>query len=157
MATINTPIGNFMNPAYEAIAQLLTGAIEVGENQPPGVWLRLPDSVTRISGNKQDQYHPCLAFSLQNRRHGFIEIWIRSTSISGEIPRVITHEPHQHHSSSNCPLTQLAYIDVKSLKRIPKVILERYPPRCVEKDLIWLRTFQRCCIKIHNKTYHSVF
>ena len=61
-----------MNPAYETLAQLLTGAIEVGENQPPGVWLRLPDSVTRIAGNKQDEYHPCLAFSLQNRRQGFI-------------------------------------------------------------------------------------
>ena len=145
-----------MNPAYEALAQVLTGAIKVEENQSPGVWLRLPDSVTRISKSQSDEYHPCVVFSLRNRKQGFIEVWIRSTSISGELPRVITHEAHPHAKTLNCPLKQQAKIDVKSLKRIPKIILERYPPICIEKDLAWLRTFQRCCIKVHNKTYQSI-
>ena len=145
-----------MNPAYEKLAELLMENFTLAQKQPSGVWLRIPDNISGASRRSSTDFHPCLVFSIHTRQHGFIELWVRSTSIDGTLPRYILHDAHLHSNSSVCPLNRRAVLDVKSVKRIPKRVLERYAPQCVENDQTWLRLFERCCLSLHNKTYSSV-
>lgn len=111
--------------------------------QPNAIWYLVADNLTNIKG--QDfAPHPCLLRNAGDLKFGFVFLWIRSASGSGDIPNFIPHLAHEHDRGSRCPLTKDAVINVARPRKVPSRYLVNLRHSCVETNQSWLKAFARC-------------
>ena len=132
-------MGDFLD---KLVAHALGQSTDIGPQQN-ALWYLVADNLTNIKG--QDFVpHPCLLRNAADLKFGYVFLWVRSASGSGEIPIFIPHLAHTHDRGSRCPLTKDAVINVLRPRKVPSRYIMNLKHCCVESDQSWLKAFARC-------------
>lgn len=110
-----------------------------------GDWFLIPDNSTRILEKYKSSMHPgFIPNGGLTDPNGYVHVWIRSTSLTGEIPKWLPHSAHFHDRTSNCPLNQNGSVGVAIPRRIGAYNFKKLKPNCHETDKVWLNSFYVC-------------
>ncbi len=114
------------------------------ETYPEVAWYLISDAISNIKARNFQDSHPALVLNQTNLKFGFVNIWIRTTSGSGFIPKWIPHSSHRQINSHICPLNRDAYLNVAKSRKIPATHVLRNKPCCTQEDDAWVRSFELC-------------
>lgn len=132
-----------MRDLLEQLCDLTLGKSEIVEPTKPGLWYKITDDVTQIKQRSSKDIHPCLVLEVSTLKYGYVDLWVRTASVSGDFPEFISHRAHQHGTGKTCGINVDANICVKSIKRIPASKFGFSKPICSE-DVKWVGIFDRC-------------
>ena len=83
--------------------------------------------------------------------YGIVSVWIRSTTLSGEMPDWLPHGAHFHDRSSKCPLNRNGSVGVAYPRKIGAYNFRNLTASCRETEKIWLNSFYSCREKCQSK------
>ena len=134
-------MGELQHKVLAALFPLIIDADSILE----GDWFLIPDNSTGIREKYELSVHPVFIpdGGVQNP-YGLVDVWIRSASMTGEMPEWLLHRAHFHDRNSNCPLKLDASIAIAKPKRIGGYNFRRIEPICHENDKVWLNSFYSC-------------
>ena len=128
----------------EQLCRVTLGQETVREMNTEVAWYLISDAVSSIKARSFQDSHPVLVIEQSHLKFGFVNVWIRTTSGSGFIPKWIPHSSHAQSNSHKCPLNRDAYINVEKSRRIPATHILRIRPCCTVEDDSWVRSFEMC-------------
>ncbi len=131
----------FQNKLLEALLSLDTNESQFAV----GDWYLIPDYSSRIKEKYRSSSHP--GFVIESDRinsSGYVEVWIRSTTTSGEMPKWLNHNSHFHDKTSKCILDKDGWVGVGFPRKVGAYNFRTLVSTCRESDEIWLRSFHRC-------------
>lgn len=110
-----------------------------------GSWYLVPDRTTRILEKYNSSSHP--GFIPDGGivdSYGIVYVWLRSTTLTGEMPEWLIHGSHFHDRTLRCPLNQVGVVGVANPRRIGAYNFRNLSPKCRENDKVWLNSFYAC-------------
>ena len=109
---------------------------------PEGSWYLLPDRTVRILEKYKSSSHPgFIPDGGLVDPYGIVYVWLRSTTLNGEMPEWLIHASHFHDKSSKCPLNKVGIVGIANPRRIGAYNFKNLAPKCRENDKIWLNSF----------------
>jgi hypothetical protein len=134
-------VGELQHKVLEALFPLIIDPVSILE----GDWFLIPDKSTGIREKYELSAHPVFIpdGGVQNP-YGLVDVWIRSASMTGEMPDWLLHRAHFHDRNSNCPLKLDGAIGIAKPKRIGGYNFRRIERICHESDKVWLNSFYSC-------------
>lgn len=136
-----------MQDLLEQLCDITLGKSTIEEPTKPGSWYKITDDVTRIKQRSPQTIHPCLVLDISTLKYGYVDLWVRTTSVAGDFPEFIPHRAHEHGTGKTCGINVDANICVKSVKRIPSIKFGSPKPICSE-DIKWVGFFDRCYLAV---------
>lgn len=134
-------MGEIQHKLLEALFPLIQDSNSILE----GDWFLLPDSTSRILEKYSSSSHPgFIPDGGLLDPFGIVYVWIRSSTLNGEIPEWLSHDQHFHDRSSGCPISKKGYVGVANPRRIGAYNFRNLKPRCRETDKVWLNSFYKC-------------
>lgn len=110
-----------------------------------GDWFLIPDNSTRILEKYDSSAHPgFIPDGGLVDPFGIVQVWIRSASLSGEMPEWLIHSAHFHDRTSECPLNRIGSVGIANPRKVGAYNFRNLKPKCHETDKIWLNSFYAC-------------
>lgn len=110
-----------------------------------GDWFLIPDISSRILEKYDSSAHPgFIPDGGLMDPFGIVHVWIRSTSLSGEMPEWLIHNAHFHDRTSACPLNRNGAVGIANPRKVGAYNFRNLKPKCHETDKIWLNSFYAC-------------
>jgi len=134
-------MGELQHKLLEALFSLNSDEESISD----GSWYLVPDLSVRILEKYKSSSHP--GFIPNGGRvdpYGIVYVWLRSTSLTGEMPEWLIHGPHFHARNLNCPLDQVGLVGVANPRRVGAYNFRNLTPKCRETDKVWLNSFYAC-------------
>ena len=134
-------MGELQHKLLEALFTLNCDEDSIAE----GEWFLIPDNSTRIQEKYQSSAHPgFIPDGGLTDPYGIVYVWIRSTTITGEMPEWLSHSAHFHDRSSKCPLNRNGSVGVAIPRKIGAYNFRNLTASCRETEKIWLNSFYAC-------------
>jgi hypothetical protein len=113
-----------------------------------GSWYLVPDRTTRILEKYNSSSHPgFIPDGGIADPYGIVYVWLRSTTLTGEMPEWLIHGSHFHDRTLRCPLDQVGVVGVANPRKIGAYNFRNLSPKCRENDKVWLNSFYACLEK----------
>lgn len=134
-------MGELQHKLLEALFTLNSDEDSISE----GSWYLLPDRTVRILEKYKSSSHPgFIPDGGLVDPYGIVYVWLRSTSLTGEMPEWLIHGSHFHDRTLKCPLDQVGLVGVANPRKIGAYNFRNLTPKCRENDKVWLNSFYAC-------------
>ena len=134
-------MGELQHKLLEALFTLNCDEESIAE----GEWFLIPDNSTRILEKYESSAHPgFIPDGGLTDPYGIVSVWIRSTTLTGEMPEWLSHSAHFHDRSSKCPLNRNGSVGVAIPRKIGAYNFRNLTAKCRETEKIWLNSFYAC-------------
>ena len=134
-------MGELQSKLLEALFTLTSSdqSITVGD------WYLVPDNSARILEKYNSSAHPgFIPDGGLTNPYGVVSVWIRSATVTGEMPYWLNHSAHFHGRTSRCPITRDGVVGVARPRKIGAYNFRNLSSKCRETDKIWLNSFYSC-------------
>lgn len=134
-------MGELQHKLLEALFPLTSTVDSIAE----GDWFLIPDNSTRILEKYDSSAHPVfIPDGGLVDPFGIVYVWIRSSSLSGEMPEWLIHGAHFHDRTTDCPLNLNGSVGIAIPRKVGAYNFRNLKPKCHETDKIWLNSFYAC-------------
>lgn len=134
-------MGELQHKLLEALFTLNSDEDSISE----GSWYLLPDRTVRILEKYKSSSHPgFIPDGGLVDPYGIVYVWLRSTTLTGEMPEWLIHGAHFHDRKLKCPLNKVGSVGVANPRRIGAYNFRNLIPKCRENDKVWLNSFYAC-------------
>ena len=134
-------MGDLQYKLLEALFPLTSPVDSIKE----GDWFLIPDNSTRILEKYDSSAHPgFIPDGGLVDPFGIVLVWIRSASLSGEMPEWLIHGAHYHDRTTECPLNRNGSVGIAIPRKVGAYNFRNLKPKCHETDKIWLNSFYAC-------------
>ena len=134
-------MGELQFKLLEALFPLTTDVDSIAE----GEWFLIPDNSTRILEKYDSSVHPVfIPDGGLVDPFGLVDVWIRSASLTGEMPKWLIHGAHIHDKVTECPLKRNGTVGISTPRKVGAYNFRNLKPKCHEVDKVWLNSFYAC-------------
>jgi hypothetical protein len=134
-------VGELQFKLLEALFPLTTDVDSIAE----GEWFLIPDNSTRILEKYDSSVHPVfIPDGGLVDPFGLVDVWIRSASLTGEMPKWLIHGAHIHDKVAECPLKRNGTVGISTPRKVGAYNFRNLKPKCHEVDKVWLNSFYAC-------------
>ena len=134
-------MGDLQRKLLEALFPLTSDINSIAE----GDWFLVPDNSIRILEKYNSSAHPgFIPDGGLIDPFGIVDVWIRSTSLTGEMPEWLVHGAHLHERTTECPLNRNGTVGIAIPRKVGAYNFRKLKPACRETDKIWLNSFYAC-------------
>jgi hypothetical protein len=134
-------VGELQRKLLEALFPLASEVDSIAE----GDWFLVPDNSMRILEKYNSSAHPgFIPDGGLIDPFGVVDVWIRSTSLTGEMPEWLVHGAHSHERTTECPLNRNGSVGIAIPRKVGAYNFRKLKPTCRETDKIWLNSFYAC-------------
>jgi hypothetical protein len=134
-------MGELQHKLLEAMFKLNSDEESISD----GSWYLIPDQSLRILEKYESSSHPgFIPDGGLVDPYGIVYVWLRSTSLTGDMPEWLIHGSHFHDRTLKCPLDQVGIVGVANPRRLGAHNFRNLTPKCRETDKVWLNSFYAC-------------